>query len=154
MCNPISCVLTKESVYFGDTDSHEEIIQQHGLHEGMPTAPNFVRVEVRPPGGDTNVPVEQWVYHLDQDILPVWYDEQDCMTRACGAVIRSGVGRLYADYKAKRATLYADYEAKLAPLGADYKAKLAPLYADYKAKRAPLYADYEAKRHEIAEQRW
>ena len=132
MCNPISCVLTKESVYFGDTDSHEAIIDQHKLHEGAPTAPNFVRVEVRPPGDDISVPVGQWVYHLDQDILPVWYDEQDCTARACGAVVRSGIGSLYADYKAKLATLYADY----------------------KAKRASLNADYEAKRHEIAEQRW
>ena len=132
MCNPISAVLTKESVYFGDTDSHEAIIEQHGLHEGLPTAPNFVRVEVRPPNGDTTAPVEQWVYHLDQDVLPVWYDEQDCMARACGAVVRSGVGGLYADYEAKCDTLFADY----------------------KAKRDTLFADYKAKRHVIAEQRW
>src|SRR3990167_6772258 len=157
MCQPISAILTKEGVYFGDTDSHECILEQHGLHEGIGMAPNILRVEISPPGKDLAAPAEQWVYRVDQDKLPVWADAEEDERRARGALGRSGIWGLYADYEAKLAPLYADYKAKLAPLyadyeakraslDADYEAKLAPLYADYKAKLASLYADYEAKR--------
>ncbi len=143
MCNPISAVLTKTAVFFGDDDSHESIIRQHKLHEGRGALPNILRVEISPKGGDLTLPVEEWVYRVDQDVLPKWADAEADERRARGALVRSGVGELYADYK-----------AKLAPLDADYDAKLAPLDADYDAKLAPLYADYWAKRHEIAEQTW
>ena len=126
MCNPISAVLTKESVYFGDTDSHEAILEQHRLHEGTGLRPNILRVEVRPQRDGS------WHYVVDQDVVPVWHDHEEDEKRARGAVERSGIGKLYADYEAKRAALYADSEAKC----------------------AALYAGYKAKRHAIAEQRW
>ena len=159
MCQPISGVMTKDFVFFGITDSHEDIIEQHKLHEGAGRV-NILRFEITPPMGNFSAPLEQWTYRRDQDVFPKWHDEHYDEFRASAALVNSGLAPLYADYKAKRTpldadyaakrtSLYADYEAKRDPLYADYEAKCAPLYADYEAKRDPLDADYEAKRAKI-----
>ena len=138
MCDFASLVLTKDHVYIGTTDSHEQIIKEHNLHEGAGRV-NFVRVEITPEDS-TGDKVENWFYWVDQDEVPKWYDAEHDEKRARAALVACGLVTLYADYKAKLATLYADYEAKLAPLDADYEAKRVTLDADYKAKRAVIAA--------------
>jgi len=84
MCRPASFVLTKQKVFWGlRTESHEQIIADNKLREMTArNNPSLVRVEVVPPGGDWNAPLRKWEYHLDQDILPAWYDAEDCERRA------------------------------------------------------------------------
>jgi hypothetical protein len=87
MCNPASFVVTRNDKVFWskNTESHEEIIKEFNLSEGVAAATgdaNFVRVEINPPENDMRKPLADWVYHLDQDNPPAWYDaksvEKDC----------------------------------------------------------------------------
>jgi len=128
MSQAISGVLTKDYVFFGLRDSHEDIIDQHKLHEGAGRV-NIVLFEITPPKGDFSAPLEQWTYRRDQDVFPKWHDEDYDEFRASAALVNSGLAPLYADYK-----------ARLAPLAADYKVRLAPLVADYKVRRAKITA--------------
>ena len=165
MCNPISAVLTKERVFFGDTDSHEAIIGQHKLHEGTGPLPNILRVEIRPLGGDFSAPLDQWVYKLDQDRLPVWADAGEDERRARGALGRSGIAAAWAQYEAVRRPAWAQYEAVRRPAWvwyeavrrpalAQYQAVVQPAWAQYRAVEQPAWAQYAAARHEIASSPW
>jgi hypothetical protein len=80
MCRPASFVATKDKVFWSEnSDSHEDIIQEHKLHEGI--GPNFVRVEIAPSDDDMSRPLDQWKYCLDQDVRPEWYDAEDVEAR-------------------------------------------------------------------------
>ena len=106
MCQAISGVLTKDYVFFGITDSHEDIIKQHRLHEGAGRV-NILRFEITPPRGDFSAPLEQWTYRRDQDVFPKWHDEDYDEFRASAALVNSGLAPLYADYRARRAKITA-----------------------------------------------
>jgi len=71
VCYPASFVVTRNMSVFWSrhSDSHNEIIEEHSLHEGRnPDDPNFVCVEVRPPKeGLFQAPLEDWTFHLDDD---------------------------------------------------------------------------------------
>jgi len=84
MCNPASFVLTKESVFWSrKSDSHEDIIKEHALHDGgMNPEPNILRVEIAPDDGDIFSDPAGWVYKKDQDILPHWHDPAEDEKRA------------------------------------------------------------------------
>ena len=146
MCNPISAIVTKEKVWFGTTDSHEDIIREHKLREGNAdgTRVYIVRVEVTPPNGDLTAPVDRWVYRVDQDVFPVWYDAEDCETRARGALERSGIGALWTAYNAVVAPAGAAYYAAVAPARAAYDAAVASAWAAYDAVAVPAGAAYDA----------
>ncbi len=82
MCRPASFVLTRESIFSGSkSESHEDIILEHGLHADGVRGPNIVRVEITPPVDDFRIPLDQWVYKLDQDELPPWYDAEEAEAR-------------------------------------------------------------------------
>ena len=79
-----SCVVTKKKVYWSDkTDSHEIIIKENGLKEldarGNAT---LVRVELIPNNEDYRLPIKSWVYKIEQDILPNWYDAKEVERRS------------------------------------------------------------------------
>jgi hypothetical protein len=57
-----------------NTDSHEEIIKEFDLHADGAKGPNITRVEIVPPGENYLLPLDQWEFRKDQDILPDWYD--------------------------------------------------------------------------------
>jgi len=84
MCNPASLVVTKARVFWSNTsDSHEDIIEEFGLSNfDREFSMNLVRVEITPPGNNYQLPVSQWKYKVDQDLLPKWYDAEKCETRA------------------------------------------------------------------------
>jgi hypothetical protein len=64
------------------TDSHEDIIAEHNLHQDGVRGPNVLRVEVTPPNGDFSTDSSEWKYRLDQDIMPAWHDAEKDETRA------------------------------------------------------------------------
>jgi len=75
MCRPASFVVTKARVFWSrDSDSHEKIIEEHHLHESGIFGPNIVRVELIPPWEDYTRPIREWLYYVEQDIRPRWYD--------------------------------------------------------------------------------
>src|SRR5580700_3205238 len=75
MCQPASMVLTKDYVLWSmNTDSHTDICEEFGLHEDGARGPNVLKIEITPPDGDFAAPAEKWIYRLDQDIMPAWYD--------------------------------------------------------------------------------
>ncbi len=84
MCEMASFVVTKKKVYWSDkTDSHEIIIKENGLKEldarGNVT---LVRVELIPDNLDYRLPIKSWVYKIEQDILPDWYDAKEVERRS------------------------------------------------------------------------
>lgn len=83
MCCPASFVLTKSRVFWSmTTDSHTKIIAEHGLHEDGAHGVNVVKVEISPADGQLDSDPGTWVYKLDQDFRPDWYDAEVCERRA------------------------------------------------------------------------
>lgn len=92
MCAPISFVLTKERVFWGFIDNHSVIIKEHGLNEWGAKGPNIVRVELSPGANWGSMvrgmftPTNTWVFMVDQDKLPEWYDAVDAEKRTRAAL--------------------------------------------------------------------
>jgi hypothetical protein len=87
MCKPASFVLTKDRVFWSmHTDSHTEIIDEFGLHEDGARGPNVVKVEISPDNERLDSDPGTWVYKLDQDRTPEWYDAEECERRARAAL--------------------------------------------------------------------
>jgi hypothetical protein len=77
MCRPASFVvgnLGKTAFWSKLTDSHEDIIKEHGLVEQVAGKITFVRVEIAPDDGILTTPIGRWEFKTDQDMLPDWYD--------------------------------------------------------------------------------
>jgi len=53
-------------------DSHGKIIKHYGLKDE-----DGVRVEITPPDNLYTTPIRHWIYKVDQDILPDWYDARE-----------------------------------------------------------------------------
>ena len=82
MCRPASFVLTKERAFWSEnSDSHEDIIREHELHADGVKGPNIVRVEIVPPHSDFSRSEDEWVFSIDQDILPQWAKTEDLEKR-------------------------------------------------------------------------
>jgi hypothetical protein len=88
MCEFASMILTKDSEFWGPTESHTDIIEHHHLHEDGCRGPNILRVEITPPSGNPQAPIEQWNYRTDQDQMPEWFDPDLCEQRARTALMR------------------------------------------------------------------
>ena len=88
MCYPASFVLTKDRVFWSMlTDSHTEIVAEFGLHEDGVRGVNLVKIEISPRDGNLASDPATWVYKLDQDRAPVWYDAAECERRARAALV-------------------------------------------------------------------
>ena len=143
MCNFASAVLTKDHVFLGKTNSHSEIIDQHGLHECGVKGVNVLNVELVP--DDLSDPISKWRFRIDQDILPEWVDKERDEKRAREAIEKSGLAGVEREYRAKHKVLGDEYEAKLKPLWDEYDAKLKPLWDEYYNKHKMLGDEYAAK---------
>jgi hypothetical protein len=76
MCKFASFVLTKDGVFWSDkSDSHEDIISEHGLHADGIRGPNILRVEIVPGSKIKKFSqYKDWEYRIDQDRMPSWFD--------------------------------------------------------------------------------
>ena len=90
MCKFASFVLTKDREFWlSHSDSHTEIIKSFGLHADGVGGPNVVAVELVPGPTITRfTDFDNWVYRVDQDILPVWHDAVQTELRARAALLR------------------------------------------------------------------
>jgi hypothetical protein len=83
MCRPASMVLTKDKVFWSqDTESHSEIIAEFKLHEGGTRGINLACVELVPPENNFTKPLNEWVFVLDSERVPHWYDAAEAEARA------------------------------------------------------------------------
>ena len=109
MCNAVAMVATKSRLYsLANSDSHSEIIQHYGLHEGsrgLVDEPNIVRVEVCPPDGGYNwaLPFSDWAYEAEtRGGVPPWFDDVELRRRVLAALPRALMERAdRALYRAK-----------------------------------------------------
>lgn len=82
MCEPFSCIVTKERVLWSKgSESHEDIIEEHGLKSQSLFTPDFVRCELHPPGWDYSTDPVSWSFVVDQDFLPIWFDSEEVAAR-------------------------------------------------------------------------
>ena len=83
MCKFASFVLTRDREFWSDTsDSHEDIINEHGLHADGSMGPNVLRVEITPPTDGDMGDLARWCYRIDQDITPEWASRCDVAVMA------------------------------------------------------------------------
>ncbi len=84
MCSPAaSFIITQEKVYWSkENDSHIEIRKENNIPENTDKKIDSVQTELLPPNLDFSLPLTQWLYKVDQDLLPAWhvpeYDEIRC----------------------------------------------------------------------------
>ena len=89
MCQFASIVLTRDSEHWiAGVDSHEQIIDQRGLHADGARGPNILRIEITPPEDRPTAPISEWDYRVDQDIRPRWHDAERDEVRARAALAR------------------------------------------------------------------
>jgi hypothetical protein len=90
MCRFASFVLTKDREFWSETtDSHTDIISEHGLNEMGASGVNIVRVEISPTNKIKKWPsLKEWAYKVDQDMLPDWHDPATTEKRTRAALQR------------------------------------------------------------------
>jgi hypothetical protein len=87
MCMPASMIVTKEQVYWSTIDeSHSKIIAEFNLREEFGGKVQIVRVEIVPSNNNYSLPISDWEFRVDQDLLPNWWDEVDAERRARAAL--------------------------------------------------------------------
>ena len=75
MDTPAALVLSKDKIFFSETsNSHEDIIETHHLHEGDVKGPDIVRVVILPIDGNYDTDPATWKFQVVQHLLPDWYD--------------------------------------------------------------------------------
>ena len=88
MCKCASGIFTLGHKYHWSktSDSHNHIIEEHKLCSDGVLGPNVIPFEISPPNGDLSLPLDQWVYRLDDtvraEMLPEWYDAEEAERQA------------------------------------------------------------------------
>jgi hypothetical protein len=73
MCQFLSVLVTRTDIIWDrDSDSHEALIQQVGLSDGL-RGLDAVRATITPPKGWDGKKLEGWSYRTDQCEMPDWY---------------------------------------------------------------------------------
>ena len=74
MCKLKSGLLFKTGVFVPDYDSHDKMLTEKGIEDTAENriAEKFVRFELSPENDDPFVPIDMWVFKIDQDELPEW----------------------------------------------------------------------------------
>jgi len=80
MCKAASFIVTQNRVlWLMESDSHADIIDHYReqYHLEDTDTPNFVRVELSPPGHCLVVPTKQWRFRVEQFHRPEWFDAHE-----------------------------------------------------------------------------
>ena len=74
MCQMKSGLILKDKIFLPDYDSHTDMLDELGIEDNEKNASSkFIRAELYPKNGDVFSPIETWIFHVDQDVLPDWY---------------------------------------------------------------------------------
>ena len=88
MCKLKSGLLFKNGLFLPDYDSHDEMLLEKCIEDTAENriAGKFVRFELSPENDDPFVPIDMWVFKIDQDELPEWIksdpEKYEAMARA------------------------------------------------------------------------
>lgn len=59
----------------GENDSHSDLLEELGMEDTQANAmTKFVRAELLPPNDEWWTDPDTWKMHVDQDIVPDWFD--------------------------------------------------------------------------------
>lgn len=87
MCQFKSAICLKDRVFVPDYDSHSKMLEELHIKDDFVHASKvFVRVELVPEDNDKTSDVDEWKLNVDQDVLPDWWNENDCLPRIKAAV--------------------------------------------------------------------
>ena len=78
MCNFKSGIIFKNRVVLAPNgnESHSDLLESLNIKDDyINTSKVFVRAELIPENYNKALPIEKWKYKVDQDIVPVWYEE-------------------------------------------------------------------------------
>lgn len=78
MCNFKSGIILKNRVVLAPdgNESHSDLLESLGIEDSTDNAYRvFVRAELTPENYNKALPVEEWKYKVDQDMVPSWYEE-------------------------------------------------------------------------------
>jgi hypothetical protein len=93
MCKPASYIVFKDKLFTGTmSESHEDIIKEHKLNMDGVGGPNGVRCEISPENNDYTKLLQDWIFRVDQDQVPEWFDKDEVETR-----VRADLGRWYLE---------------------------------------------------------
>ena len=87
MCQFKSGIILKGRVFVPDYDSHTEMLEELGIKDNYVNAKKmFVRAELIPANDDPFSDINTWIFKVDQDILPEWFNKEDAKARMIEAV--------------------------------------------------------------------
>ena len=133
---PISLVVTKHRLYAGMTDSHEDIIETYKLKEqNIKGDILLVRVEIYPPDSNYRLPLDDWIFTTDQDLLPDWFDYVFIEQRVRMAIKISKLQKNYKDYWNKSDRMHKTYKTKSFVLDKHYQTVHCKLQNDFQTQR-------------------
>ena len=74
MCMFKSGIILKDRVFIPDYDSHTDMLEELKIEDNTKNAESlFVRAELTPKNNDVFSSVDDWVFKVDQDIIPDWF---------------------------------------------------------------------------------
>jgi hypothetical protein len=80
MCNAYSCIVLKNRkvIWKLGTDSHDDLLRSAGIADDTkdPAKIAFCRIEISPKNKDYPNPDAKYVFKIDTDIVPVWWEER------------------------------------------------------------------------------
>ena len=98
MCRFKSAIILKDRVFITDVDSHTELLEQLKIADTRENAEKlFVRAELYPENNDVFSNINNWVFNVDQDILPEWFVREYDKQRMAEAVKKWAVNHIYID---------------------------------------------------------
>ena len=79
MCKPASFIIVngQPPKWSVNTENHTGIRKEHGVPENTDTLTASVQVEITPPDGDLQNPIKDWIFKVNQDRLPKWWDASE-----------------------------------------------------------------------------
>ena len=87
MCKMKSAIILKDRVFIPDYDSHTKMLEELGIEDTKRNAEKlFVRAELSPIDGDIFSNIDNWIFKVDQDIVPDWFVKEYEETRMRKAV--------------------------------------------------------------------
>lgn len=78
MCRFKSGIILKNKVVLTpeEDESHSNLLINLGIEDNYFNSSNkFIRAELFPKDGDRMSDTKKWIYKVDQDVVPIWYEE-------------------------------------------------------------------------------
>lgn len=78
MCNFKSGIILKNRVVLAPdgNESHSVLLEKLNIEDNyMNASKAFVRAELTPKNNNKAIPIKDWKYKVDQDVVPDWYEE-------------------------------------------------------------------------------